>query len=90
MDTRLVSRRALLTSIVGAGASVGVAQEIVKPIRPDGRQAEPQVLSGADIGFRVDHEDRDGARVGTLVVKVDGKWVDALFRAGIRRATQGQ
>lgn len=36
---------------------------------------EPNVVSGADIGFRIDGF--DGRQpVGTLVVKVDGRWVE--------------
>jgi hypothetical protein len=80
MEIRRVSRRALLTSFISAGASAtAVAQQIVKPVRPDGQQPEPPVLSGSDIGFRVDREERDGARTGGLVVRVDGKWVEARF-----------
>ena len=36
----------------------------------------PNIASGADIGFRIDRfEGRQP--VGTLVVKVDGRWVEA-------------
>lgn len=46
----------------------------------------PAVLSGDDIGFRVEGY-RGTVAVGTLVVRVDGKWVDADFRGGVRRLT---
>ena len=36
----------------------------------------PRVLSGNDIGFRVERT-RDGVQIGTLVVRVDGRWVEA-------------
>ena len=36
----------------------------------------PTVLSGGDIGFRVEG-DRGGTPVGELVVKVNGQWVVA-------------
>ena len=36
---------------------------------------EPNVVSGADIGFRIDGFDGRHP-VGTLVVKVDGRWVE--------------
>jgi hypothetical protein len=46
----------------------------------------PTILSGADIGFRV--ERRNGETpIGTLVVRVDGKWVAAQFAGGVKPAT---
>jgi hypothetical protein len=93
MDSRNVSRRALLTSFfatTGAAAAMAQGRKFVRPTGPDGKQAEPLVLSGSDIGFRVDHEEADGAITGALVVKVDGKWVDAKSIVGLRRATESQ
>jgi hypothetical protein len=51
-----------------------------------GQSAQPQaILSGADIGFRV--ERRNGETpIGTLVVRVDGKWVAAQFAGGVKPA----
>jgi len=34
-----------------------------------------RVLSGPDIGFRVENT-RDGRAVGTLVVRINGQWVE--------------
>ena len=93
MDSRNVSRRALFTSLFATGAAAAAmaqGRRFVRPIGPDGKQAEPLVLSGSDIGFRVDHEEADGARTGALVVKVDGKWVETRFSVGLRRATESQ
>lgn len=90
---RNVSRRALLTSFFATGAATAATAQgrrFVRPMGPDGKQAEPLVLSGSDIGFRVDHQEADGARTGALVVKVDGKWVEARFSVGLRRATESQ
>lgn len=90
---RNVSRRALLTSFFATGAATAAtaqSRRFVRPMGPDGKQAEPLILSGSDIGFRVDHQESDGATTGALVVKVDGKWVDAKFSVGLRRATQSQ
>jgi hypothetical protein len=47
----------------------------------------PVVLSGADLGFRV-HGIRGETRIGRLVVRVDGKWVDVQFAVGISPAGQ--
>ena len=88
MDTRLLSRRALLTSLVGTGAAASAVAQSAKPelVRPDGQglAGEPLVLSGADLGFRISRAERDGGRAGTLVVRVDGRWVEARFDMGLR------
>ena len=36
----------------------------------------PTILSGSDVGFRIERT-RDGIPVGTIVVRVDGRWVAA-------------
>ena len=93
MDSRSVSRRALLTSFFAtSAAATAMAQDrrFARPIGPDGNQIEPLVLSGSDIGFRVDRKEADGAIAGALVVKMDGKWIDARFSVGVRRATESQ
>ena len=47
-----------------------------------------RVLSGADLGFRVEGMRRD-TPVGTLVIKVDGIWVEADFAGGgVKRLTK--
>jgi hypothetical protein len=44
--------------------------------RPGTPSLAPNVVSGDEIGFRIDHfEGR--TPIGTLVVKVDGRWVEA-------------
>jgi hypothetical protein len=42
---------------------------------------EPMVLSGADVGFRVEGR-QGGTPVGRLVVRMDGKWVEAVVGGG--------
>ena len=81
MNNRLLSRRALLGSLVGVGASATLAAQMSKPqlITPGGQPAEPPVISGSDIGFRVRGIESDGTRTGELVVRVDGDWVGAKF-----------
>jgi hypothetical protein len=34
------------------------------------------ILSGSDIGFRVEGRDRSGNPTGTLVVRLNGQWVE--------------
>jgi hypothetical protein len=47
-------------------------------------QGEQKVISGGDLGFRVERQER-GTPVGKLVVRVNGQWVEAAFAAGISR-----
>jgi hypothetical protein len=100
MNGRFAVCRALLVALVfcaGAAAAtvagqVALAQttppEFVRPSAPGQPAQEPKVLSGADIGFRFDHQDREGAVVGTLMVKVNGKWVEARFGSSMRRGSE--
>jgi hypothetical protein len=39
----------------------------------------PTVVSGENIGFRLERT-QDGIAIGTLVVRVDGRWVDTDLR----------
>jgi hypothetical protein len=48
---------------------------------------QPTVVAGPDVGFRVERVDR-GIPLGRLVVKVDGKWIDAQFAGGAVRVAQ--
>lgn len=47
-------------------------------------QQAPIIISGSDIGFQVESQ-RGGVPVGRLVVRVDGRWVEAQFSTGVRR-----
>jgi len=38
--------------------------------------ADAPILSGSDIGFRVEGKDRAGRPTGTLMVRVNGKWIE--------------
>lgn len=59
------------------GAAVETSQSIaVQPVTP-------MVLSGADLGFRIEGM-RGATPVGTLVVRVNGQWVPADFHAGTK------
>ena len=52
-------------------------------------QAAPpaaRVVSGADIGFRVESS-KDGRAVGTLVVRINGQWVETAASVAPKRLT---
>jgi hypothetical protein len=46
----------------------------------------PTVVSGPDIGFRIEGV-RGDTPVGTLVIRVNGQWVEADFGSGVRKLT---
>jgi hypothetical protein len=41
---------------------------------------EPRIISGPDVGFRIEGTQK-GAPVGQLVIRVDGRWIEARFGA---------
>jgi hypothetical protein len=43
------------------------------------------VISGSDLGFRVERQERDGTPVGRLVVRINGQWVEAGFAVGVAK-----
>lgn len=85
--THSVSRRGLLASLIALGATATAAAQRVLVPGVGATPQEPEVLSGSDLGFRVERVERDGARVGTLVVRVDGNWVEARFGMTVRRGS---
>jgi hypothetical protein len=51
-------------------------------------QPEAKVISGSDLGYRIERTDRTGKPIDTIVVRIDGKWVEAGFAPGLSRITQ--
>jgi hypothetical protein len=55
--------------------------------RPTPRPGEPRVLAGPDVGFRIDGTDpRNGRPTGTLVVRINGQWVETSAVPGVQLA----
>ena len=46
-----------------------------------------RVLSGNDVGFRVEAIDASGVPMGRWVVKINGRWVETQPAPTVRRAT---
>jgi len=46
----------------------------------------PRVVSGGDIGFRLEGT-KDGRAVGTLVVRINGQWVETTSSVTSRQLT---
>ena len=68
----LVAVAALASALTSAQAPPPQALGIPVPEITEGTV----ILSGNDIGFRVERT-RDGMPIGTLVVRIDGRWVEA-------------
>jgi hypothetical protein len=68
---------ALAALLLAAGGWAGAQSVLVVP-------EPPVVLSGQDIGFRVEGR-RGDARVGGFVVRIDGQWIEALAVGGLAR-----
>ena len=67
-------------------AITGAWAQAQGPTPPAPPQPTPNILSGADLGFRV--ERREGATaVGSLVVRINGQWVDTKFNMASKRLT---
>jgi hypothetical protein len=78
-----------LAVLLTAGAWV-YAQEGPTPGRPAPSQVgtinpmdlvAPEVIAGPNLGFRLEST-RDGVAVGRLVVRIDGRWLDAQVDSG--------
>ena len=72
--------------LVGGGILVAAGWATAQALRPQS-QPNPTVLSGGDVGFRI--ESYDGSTpVGKLVVKIDGQWVEVrLSGLGVKKLT---
>lgn len=78
---RLLGSVLLALCTFGVGATWGSAQATQPP------NANPTVLSGDDLGFRIDSH-KGGKPVGTLVIRVNGRWVVPEFSAGLKLLTK--
>ena len=74
-------RIGLIVMWVASLAAVGALARAQAPA-PNGKL--PTVLAGNDVGFRVDRYNGN-TPVGTLVVRMDGQWVEVDFSVGIKR-----
>jgi hypothetical protein len=72
--------------VVAGAASVLTSAQAVQP-----GPTEPQggrIVSGSDLGFRVEGIDRaTGRPIGQLVIQVKGQWQEVGFAGGVRRLT---
>ena len=56
-----------------------------RPAPPLQVQPPPQIISGADFGFRVEAVAPDGTPSGKIVVRQNGQWIEVRLTAAARR-----
>ena len=89
MQRWLVLWLASLAVVAGFTSALMRAQAPSQVPPPYASQAPPpaaRVVSGADLGFRVESA-RDGRAVGTLVVRINGQWVETESSIAPKRVT---
>jgi hypothetical protein len=69
-------RRKLLAGVV-ACVLVGGGWVAGQQAQPSQAPVDPRIVSGADVGFRVEGKSRDGGVIGTWMVRLStGQWVE--------------
>ena len=77
-----ISARLVVLLLVLVGSGTWALAQAVQP-----KPAFPRVLSGDDIGFRL--EGHKGSRpIGRLVVRMGGQWVEPEFATGVKFITE--
>jgi hypothetical protein len=76
---RVVLAVMVLVAVLSFAAGAGYAQRLfgTDPL-------PPTVLSGSDVGFRVEGQ-RAGKPVGNVVVRVNGQWMEVEFGTVVRQ-----
>ena len=77
MKSRLIVAGLWLLTLLGVAGATAASQRNAQPPR------EPEVITGAEIGFRVDRYN-GGTPVGELVVRRNGTWVPVEFDARLK------
>jgi hypothetical protein len=62
------------------------APQLQAPATPAPQLQVPTVIAGNDLGFRVESH-KGNTPVGSLVVRINGQWVEAQFSFGIKPVT---
>ena len=73
--------------LLATGLLASAQQVQPNPRTAPNTQPPPQIISGADFGFRVDRVGPDGKPTGRIVVRQEGKWVEVVLSGGLRRLT---
>ena len=69
-------RRIAVLAVVWVASLLAVAAIARAQVYPINPLPEPKVMFGPDVGIRIEGE-QNGVPVGPLVVKINGRWVEA-------------
>jgi hypothetical protein len=82
-----MSFRKLLVVVVLCFVTLAAAGLVAWAQAPSAKPVPPTIISGPDLGYRMEGRD-SGRAVGTLMVKINGEWVEATVgRAGVQKLT---
>jgi hypothetical protein len=74
LEGHMIKRLFVLLLCAGFGVALGALASA------QGRQPDAKIVSGDDIGFKLDSVQRTRKRLtGTLMVRLNGAWVEADF-----------
>jgi hypothetical protein len=62
------------------------APQLQVPAAPAPQLQAATVIAGNDLGFRVESH-KGNTPVGSLVVRINGQWLEAQFSVGVKRVT---
>jgi hypothetical protein len=79
-------RKRMMFWLIGLAAAAGTSGALIAQTRL--QPSDYRILSGSDIGFRVEGTDRSGRPVGTWVVRISGEWIEPSPDAVLRRLSQ--
>lgn len=82
----LRKRIGLVVLCVVSLAVVGLFGQAQGPATPPAQAQTPTILSGGDLGFRVDGR-KGNTAVGMLMVRINGQWVEVQFGGGVKPLT---
>ena len=73
------------TAALGGGIWTHLQGQTPNPRPAPNVQPPPQIISGADFGFRVETVGPDGTPSGKIVVRQNGQWVEVRLTGSARR-----
>jgi hypothetical protein len=87
-QVRKISTLVVLLVVAICVLGIWAAAQAPLPQRPpqSGSGSEPTVISGSDIGFRMESR-RGNTAVGRLVVRINGQWLDIEESVVAKRLT---
>ena len=76
-----------LVIVVALTSGLTRAQTTPEELRRRAQEQLPgrRIISGPDIGFRMEGTNAAGDPIGTLVVRIDGQWLVAASKMSIQR-----